>query len=169
MKFLTQILSIFAGTLVLGSNAVAQSSQVPLAAQTFVDACIATQGDGQLAKLSLARSGVFPKKKRAKGLFGEDLGGSMDSYTHVGGEVFALVMPSRIGKDFCMVGIDSPADLNATNLAIATALAESVYASSPKVTARKKGKRTVYTVQFGQFKVTVDKSLAGKNSVINMR
>ena len=123
-----------------------------------------------MARLALARAGDFPKKKRPRGLFGEELGnGDMDSYTHRGGRVTALVMASRLGRDICAVGIKRPKNLDATNRAIATYLAQSPYATNGRVTTQKKGRRTVYTVQMGRYRVIVDKSMAGKNTSINIK
>lgn len=169
MTFAKSALPLILCTSLLGTGASAQSADVDLAVQTFVKACIETQGDAQLARLALARTGEFPKGKRPKGLFGEDLGGRLDTYTHVRGKVTALVSPTRIGKDLCAVGIKKPRNLDATNRAIAEGLAQSPYASSPQVQATKKGRRTMYSVRMGKFVVIVDRSLAGKNSSINIR
>lgn len=171
MNYKTPLSSVLVAALcAIGFSANAQSNTAKLAAQTFVDACIATNGDAQLARLALARQGDFHKKKRPRGLFGEEIGNSsMDSYTHRGGRVTALVAASRVGRDLCAVGVKRPKNLNATNLEIATALAQSHYASNGKIKTQKKGRRTVYIVQMGRFQAIVDKSLAGKNSSINMK
>lgn len=154
---------------VLTSPAWAQSPHVELAAQTFIETCINSQGDAQLAKLSLARGGVFKKKKEPTGLFGEQIGsGSTSFYTHPNKAVSVVIMDTRFGADLCSISIKKPKDLNATNRAIAESLAGSALASSSSISAKKTGKKIRYTVQFGSKSALIGRSLVGKNSSITM-
>jgi hypothetical protein len=152
----------------MGSSAYAQSNTAQLAAQTFINTCVETNGNAQLARLALTRSNDFTQKKRPSGLLGKDPG-TPYVFLSRDGTVQATVKKFKIGKDICNVSIPKTNALAQTNQTIAQTLAQSPLASSREIESRKKRKHTMYIVKFGDISAIVSKSAVGKNSVITLR